>query len=109
MPGNPFTDPNWAPDVVSEIERLVGTVRTTATDRAVTAVRGLVFGIIIGIAALVAFVLFTIISVQFLQTILETFTDTDSAVWLSYLIMSVLLFASGAVAMRLRRPKDVAL
>jgi hypothetical protein len=109
MPGNPFTDPNWAPDVVDEIERLVGTVRTTATDRAVTVVRGLVFGIIIGIAALIAFALLIILSTKLLQTILEGVTDTDSSVWLSYLIMAVLLFGSGAVAMRLRRPKDIAL
>jgi Sec-independent protein secretion pathway component TatC len=109
MPGNPFTDPNWAPDVVNEIERLVGTVRSTATDRAVTVVRGLVFGIIIGIAALIAFALLIILSTKLLQTILEGVTDTDSSVWLSYVIMSVVLFALGALAMRMRRPKGATL
>lgn len=109
MPGNPFTDPKWAPDVVDEIERLVGTVRTTATDRVVVVVRGLVFGIIIGIAALVAFALLIILSTKLLQTILEGVTDTDSSVWLSYIIMAVLLFALGAFAMRQRRPKGATL
>jgi hypothetical protein len=109
MPGNPFTDPNWAPDVVNEIERLVGTVRTTATDRVVTVVRGLVFGIIIGIAALIAFALLIILCTKLLQTILEGVTDTDSSVWLSYLIMSAVLFGLGGLAMRMRRPKGVTL
>ena len=31
MPGNPLTDPNWAPDLADTVERVVGTVREGAT------------------------------------------------------------------------------
>ena len=41
MPGNPFTDPNWAADIADTIERVVGTVRDRTTKPLVTASRGL--------------------------------------------------------------------
>ncbi|MEY2444516.1 MAG: hypothetical protein QOE00_1096, partial [Ilumatobacteraceae bacterium] len=39
MPGNPLTDPNWAKEITDTIDRYVGKVRTTLTDRVVFAVR----------------------------------------------------------------------
>ena len=60
MPGNPLTDPNWAKDLADTIDRYVGKVRTTVTDRAVVAVRAVVFGIVILIAAPVTFALLLI-------------------------------------------------
>jgi hypothetical protein len=50
MPGNPMTDPNWASDLADLIALYVGKVRTAVTERAVTVVRAVVFGIIILIA-----------------------------------------------------------
>ena len=47
MPGNPLTDPNWAPDLADTVERVVGKVRSTATDNAVKASRAVVFGVLI--------------------------------------------------------------
>ena len=61
MPGNPLTDPNWAKDLADTVDRYVGKVRTTVTDRAVTAVRAVVFGIVILIAAPVTFALLLIL------------------------------------------------
>ena len=46
MPGNPFTDPNWAPDLADTVERTVGKVRTLTTDNAVKVSRALVFGVL---------------------------------------------------------------
>ena len=104
MPGNPFTDPNWAPDLANTVERLVGTVRETATDRAVTAVRALVFGMIIGIAGLVALAVSVIIATKLLQRLVTTFgwIDRNSAVWVSYLVMAGVLLIAGYVCMRMR-------
>ena len=34
MPGNPFTDPNWAPHLADTIERTVVKVRSVTTDNA---------------------------------------------------------------------------
>ncbi len=58
MPGNPLTDPNWAPQLADTIDRYVGLVRDKATSKVVLVVRGLVFGIVI---------LFTLIATITLQ------------------------------------------
>ena len=59
MPGNPFTDPNWAPDLADTVERVVGKVRTVATDNAVKASRAVVFGVLALISLVVATPLIT--------------------------------------------------
>jgi hypothetical protein len=104
MPGNPLTDPNWAADVTDTIERLVGKVRDNVTVKAVTAVRALVFGLIIAIAALATFTLLIVVMTKLLQGLVRfpTRTDHASSVWISYLVMSVLLFLGGTVCMRKR-------
>jgi H+/Cl- antiporter ClcA len=104
MPGNPLTDPNWAADVTDTIERMVGKVRDNVTVKAVTVVRALVFGIIITIAALATVCLLIVVATKLLQGLVRfpTRTDHDSSVWISYLVMSGLLFLAGAFCMRKR-------
>ena len=104
MPGNPLTDPNWAADVTDTIERMVGKVRDNVTVKAVTIVRALVFGLIIAIAALATLVLVIIVGTKLLQGLVRfpTRTDHASSVWISYLVMSGLLFLGGALCMRKR-------
>ena len=104
MPGNPLSDPNWASDVADTIERLVGNVRDKATLKVVTLVRALVFGLLIAVVGLAVVVLVLIVSVRLLQALVRfpTRADHASAVWISYLVMSALLFAGGAFAMRKR-------
>ena len=101
MPGNPFTDPNWAPDLADTVERVVGTVRDKATSKAVVVVRALVFGIIITVAALVALVLVVILATKLLQRVLNIgdVIEHDSAVALSYLLMGTLLVLAGFFCM----------
>ena len=41
MPGNPFTDPNWAPDLADTVERVVGKVRTVKDQHGFGRERGL--------------------------------------------------------------------
>jgi hypothetical protein len=107
MPGNPFTDPNWAPDLADTVERAVGKVRSVATDNAVKVSRGLVFGLLVLLCLLVATPLFTILFVRFAQVVLSRMTRTDHAttVWLSYMITGGLMMLSGFVALRLRHGK----
>ena len=104
MPGNPLTDPNWAADVTDTIERMVGKVRDTVTVKAVTIVRALVFGIVISIAAVASLALLIIIATKLLQGLVRfpTRADHPSSVWISYLVMSGLLFLAGAFCMRKR-------
>jgi hypothetical protein len=44
-----------------------------------------------------------------LQTIFEGVTDSDSAVWISYLVMAAVLAVAGVLLMRARKPKDLPL
>ena len=104
MPGNPFTDPNWAPNLADTVERTVGKVRTVATDNAVKVSRALVFGLLAVICLLVAAPLGTILFVRFAQVVLSRMTRTDHAttVWLSYMITGGLFMIIGFIMLRLR-------
>jgi hypothetical protein len=102
MPGNPLTDPNWAKEVTDTIDRYVGKVRTTLTDRVVFAVRALVFGIVIAIAAPVTLILLLILSTKLLERIVALATDHDSSVWISYALLGGLLVLFGSLMMRKR-------
>ena len=57
MPGNPFTDPNWAAELADTVERVVGSVRDKTTRPIVKASRAIVFGLI---AAMVGVVVVTL-------------------------------------------------
>ncbi|MEY2554132.1 MAG: hypothetical protein QOC57_1992 [Ilumatobacteraceae bacterium] len=102
MPGNPLTDPNWAKEITDTIDRYVGKVRTTVTDRVVFAVRALVFGIVIAIAAPVTLILLLILSTKLLERIIALATDHDSSVWISYALLGGLLVLFGSLMMRKR-------
>lgn len=108
MPGNPFTDPNWAPDLADTVERAVGKVRSVATDNAVKVSRALVFGLLVTICLLVAAPLGTILFVRFAQVVLSRMARTDHAttVWLSYLITGGLMMIGGFIVLRLRHTKS---
>jgi hypothetical protein len=102
MPGNPLTDPNWAKEITDTIDRYVGKVRTTVTDRVVFAVRAVVFGIVIAIAAPVTLILLLILSTKLLERIIALATDHDSSVWISYALLGGLLVLFGSLMMRKR-------
>jgi hypothetical protein len=108
MPGNPLTDPNWAADVTDTIDRYVGKVRSTVTDRAVYAVRAVVFGIVIAIAAPVTFTLLLILGTKLVQRVVAVGVDHDSSIWLSYVILGGLLVLGGSLMMRKRYSGDEA-
>ena len=108
MPGNPFTDPNWATDLADTVERVVGKVRSVATDNAVKASRGIVFGMLGLLALLTATPLFIILITRLSQTVLSRVIRTDHAttVWASYLIVGGLLMLAGFVLLRMRHSKE---
>jgi hypothetical protein len=108
MPGNPFTDDNWATEITDTVERVVGKVRSAATDNAVKASRGVVFGVLALITALIAIPLVVILAVNLFQAVLDIFVDHHRAVWISYVAMGAVLMISGFFALRMRHGKDVA-
>jgi hypothetical protein len=106
MAGNPLTDPNWAPDLADTVERLVGTVRERATKPAVHAARGVVFGVLAAILAVVAITLLLVGSTRGLQSLLVLAVDWATAVYLSYFIVGGILCLAGLLLLTRRPPPD---
>lgn len=103
MPGNPLTDPNWATDVTEQITTLVGNVRDKTADKAVVAVKGLVFGLIGLFLGLVAVILVLIIATRSLQSLLDIWVSWDKAVWISYFLIGGILTVAGLFLMSRRQ------
>lgn len=109
MPGNPFTDPNWASDLADTVERVVGKVRSIATDNAVKASRGIVFGVLGLIALLTALPLLVILLLGvFRELVWGFFVDRDTAVYASYLSIGVFFMLIGFFCLRQRHSKESA-
>ena len=106
MAANPLTDPNWAPDLADTVERLVGTVRERATKPVVHAARGVVFGVLAGILAVVAIVLLLVAAIRGLQTLLDLAVGWPTAVYLSYFIVGGILCLAGLLLLTRRPPPD---
>lgn len=102
MPGNPFTDPNWAPDLADTVERVVGKVRSVATDNAVKASRAVVFGTLIAVTVLMVLPLLVILVLGILRELLGFFVSHEVAVYLSYFVLGGILVIGGFVALRMR-------
>jgi len=99
MPGNPLTDPNWAPDLANQITTLVGNVRDKTTTNAVKAVRGVVYGLLGLLLGVVAVVLVLVIATRGLQALLSLAVDWPQAVYLSYFVVGGILTAAGLLLM----------
>lgn len=99
MPGNPLTDPNWAPDLANQITTLVGNVRDKTTDNAVKAVRAVVFGLLALFLGLVALVLLLVVATRGLQSLLSLAFDWDRSVYLSYFLIGGILTLAGLLLM----------
>ena len=104
MPGNPLTDPDWAPKLADTIVRVVGSVRDKTTRRVLTAYRGVVFGLIAAFAGVLALVLLVVLVFRGLQALLDVGFDHHDSVWLSYLLIGALFTAVGLIVMRRRFP-----
>jgi len=108
MPGNPFTDPNWAPDVADTVERVVGKVKTVATDNAVKASRAVVFGVLALIAVITAVPFVVILGLGAYRELLGFWLSHARAVWVSYLSLGVVMMVVGFFALRARHIKEPA-
>ena len=104
MPGNPLTDPNWAPDLTDQITEFVGNIRRKTTDNAVKVVRGVVFGLIALILGMVAVVLALIGFTRGLQELYDLGTTTARAVYLSYFTLGGIFTLLGLFLMMKRSP-----
>jgi len=106
MPSNPLTDPNWAQRSVDFIDRIVVFIRDHTTRPLVKSARVVVFGTLVGIGAVSLFVLFCIAVTRGLQSALDAVVTHDASVWISYFILSALLFIAGLVLMKRRHERN---
>lgn len=106
MPGNPFTDPNWAADLADTIERVVGNVRDKTTKPLVIATRGVVYGLLAGILGVAGIVLLLALLTRGLQAILDLPLRRSASVYLSYLIVGGLFSLGGMLVLRKRHSND---
>ena len=107
MPGNPFTDPNWAADLADTVERVVGTVHDKTTKPLVTVARALVYGLLAAIVGLAALVLFVVMLTRGLQEFLDWVkVRRSAAVYISYLAVGGIFSAAGLFFLRKRYTND---
>jgi hypothetical protein len=106
MPGNPLTDPNWAPDLTERITTFIGDIRDKTTNNAIKVVRGVVFGLLGLFLGMVAIVLMVIIGTRALQSLLDIWFEWDKAVYLSYFILGGILTLVGMLLMAKRHATD---
>ncbi len=102
MPGNPLTDPNWAPDLADQISEFIGNIRRRTTDNAVKAVRGVVFGLLAAILGVVALVLLVIGLTRGLQALFDLAMSWEKAVYVSYLTLGGIFTLIGLFLMMKR-------
>lgn len=106
-PGAASQEPtgDWAAQAADTVERVVTTVRENTTTRAVTAARGVVYGLF---AAIVGFAL-VILLIIFVGRFLNVFVFRDSVfgedhMWVVYLSVGLVCVIFGALAWTRRRP-----
>jgi predicted PurR-regulated permease PerM len=107
MPGNPFTDPNWAADLADTVERVVGSVRDKTTKPLVTVTRGLVYGLLAAILGIAALVLLIVMLTRGTQELLDQFkVRRSAAVYISYLAVGGIFSLLGLFVLSKRYSKD---
>jgi hypothetical protein len=107
MPGNPLTDPNWAPELADTVERVVGTVREKTTDNVVKAARIIVFGLFAAFLGLTGVILLVITFTRALQVLLDFAVTPARAVYISYFLVGGICCLLGAFLMKKRHSDDV--
>jgi len=106
MPGNPFTDPNWAADLADTVERVVGSVRDKTTKPLVTATRAVVYGMFAGILGIAALILALAVTTRGLQALLDIPLRRSASVYISYLIVGGIFSLAGVFVLSKRYSDD---
>ncbi len=98
---------DWPAQAAGSIVDLVDQVRDRTTGRAVVAARGVVFGTLIAVVALVGSISLVIALVRGTQVFLEHIVgvSTQTAVWASYLLVGALFVVVGGVLWRVANRK----
>ena len=106
LPGAAAPDNDWPAQAADTIERVVGTVRDKTTGPAITAARGLVYGLFAGLVSVVAAVLLIVMAVRLLDNYLPDAWFGEDHMWAVYLILGVLFLLVAAILWPRRRPRE---
>ncbi len=104
MISNPFTDPKWAKKTVDAVDRWVDFISDKTTRPIANLVRLVVFGVIAVVATTTIIALALIGISRALNELLDFWLTRQTAVWISYFILSFVFVAIGAWLMRKRYP-----
>ncbi len=104
MISNPFTDPKWAKKTVDAVDRWVDFISDKTTRPIANLVRLVVFGVIAVVATTTIIALALIGISRALNELLDVWLTRQTAVWISYFILSFVFVAIGAWLMRKRYP-----
>lgn len=99
---------DWPAQAANSIVDLVDQIRDKTTGRAVVAARGVVFGTLIAVLAIVGFISLLIALVRGTQMALEAAgLSQETAVWASYLIVGAIFTIGGLLLWRLANRKAI--
>lgn len=99
METTPVEAPDWPAQVTDRIIGVVDQVRVKTTDQAITVARGLVFGTVVAILAVVIITLVLVGSFRMLDGYLPVPT------WSVYLILGGIVTLIGVALWMMRRPR----
>ncbi len=91
---------DWAAETADRLDQLVRTIRSQTTDRIVSIVRILVYGLLAGILGLMAGVL----GIVMLVRLADEFIPQE--VWLTYFVLGAVFLAGGAFCWSKREARE---
>jgi hypothetical protein len=91
---------DWATQAADWVERGVGAIRDRTVGPAQQVVKFIVYGVLVAILALTAFVLFAVLLLRVLNLFLPD--------WAAWLVLGVLFLAGGILAFAFRTPRGSA-
>lgn len=105
--GAPATsEGDWPAQAADTIVRLVGQVRDKTTGPAITAARGIVYGLLAALLGLTAGVLVAIASVRLLDAYLPSSVFGETHTWAAHLVLGLVFSAGGLALWRMRHTRS---
>ncbi|MEO0494991.1 MAG: hypothetical protein AAF081_16415 [Actinomycetota bacterium] len=103
------TEPDWAAKQTDRVIDLVDKVKVQTTDRAVTILRAIVFGLVIIVLGIAAATIFLVASVRVADAYLPIGAGVGDATWAAHLFVGGLLSILGIGAWLSRRSSNTPL
>jgi len=102
----PVDQRDWVDEASDTIEGFIDKIRDTAVVPLSTAVRGIVYGLLIVILGFAALVLFAILAVRILDIYLDNIPGFPEDVWVAHFLVGAIFMAIGAFCWSKRSAKS---